>query len=54
MEDFIRFNPVDHIDFSAIKIAELRSRNTWLTVGLIVAVGVAVYFAIEYYQLREE
>ena len=52
--DFIGFNPADQVDFSALKISELKSRNTLLTIGLIAAVCVAIYFAYEYYQLKEE
>ena len=51
--DLTKFNLADNIDLSTIKIVRLKSKNTWLTVGLIVAVGEAVYFAIEYHQLRE-
>ena len=54
MEEFIRFDPTASFDPSAMKITELEARNTLLTLGLIVTVIVAGYYAYHYYQLFEE
>ena len=54
MEEFIRFDPTASFDSSAMKMTKLEARNTLLTIGLVVAVLAAGYYAYHYYQSLEE
>jgi predicted negative regulator of RcsB-dependent stress response len=53
-EDFTIFDPTEHVDFKLDKIRKFESNNTFLLVCLVIVAGIAVYFAYQYYQSKDE
>jgi predicted negative regulator of RcsB-dependent stress response len=53
-EAFTIFDPTENVDFVPNKIMKLESNNTFLVVCLVILAGVAVYFAYQYYQSKDE
>ena len=53
-EDFTIFDPTEHVDFKLDKIKKLESNNTFLVVFLVIVAEVAIYFAYQYYQSKDE
>ena len=53
MEDFTVFNPGIDQDVAVI-IDQLKRRNVYLSIGLLIAGGVVVYLIYQHYQCNNE
>jgi hypothetical protein len=53
-EAFTIFDPTVQVDFMPNKTRKLESNNSLLIVCIIAVVCVAVYYAYQYYQLKDD